>query len=202
MVRINLARSKQPRVPIDEGVLRLGNQHPVVVGIHHLLSVDNTSGGPRSSELGLVSRPRRAFSTSSTTPRSSHRLLKVSEKSVMLMLRGLLHHRSRVVVPVRGFARSRGGPPPPAAPPKAPVPADPWQEVKDPATGQVYWWNTQTNETTAVGAPKPTGPTAVGAPQGQPPAQPAQGGGFMSTMAEGLRAVPKSTTHLPGRFKK
>ncbi|CAK0829644.1 unnamed protein product [Prorocentrum cordatum] len=45
-------------------------------------------------------------------------------------------------------ARLRGGAPPPAT-------ADPWQEVADPASGQSYWWNQQTNETTAVGAPRP-----------------------------------------------
>ena len=40
-------------------------------------------------------------------------------------------------------------PPPPAA-------ADPWVEVLDKASGQVYFWNQTTNETTSLGAPKPT----------------------------------------------
>ena len=39
-----------------------------------------------------------------------------------------------------------------------------WQEVKDPATGQVYFWNRISNETTALGAPRPTGPTALVVP--------------------------------------
>ena len=42
------------------------------------------------------------------------------------------------------------------APPPALSDADPWIEVKDDATGGVYYWNTKTDETTAVGEPKPT----------------------------------------------
>ena len=47
---------------------------------------------------------------------------------------------------------------------------DPWQPVTDPKTGGVYWHNTHTNQTTAVGEAKPTTmelPSA--APQQQPP---------------------------------
>lgn len=40
------------------------------------------------------------------------------------------------------------GAPPPAV-------ADEWTEVKDPSSGLVYYWNQQTNETTALGEPKP-----------------------------------------------
>ena len=84
---------------------------------------------------------------------------------------------------VRSFARSRGKPAPPP-PARAKEPADPWQEVKDPS-GQSYWWNSQTNETTALGAPKPT--SVQQQPPGQPPAAPGMGGGgFMSTIAEGF----------------
>eukprot|EP00927_Polykrikos_kofoidii_P076553 TRINITY_DN73623_c0_g1_i1.p1 TRINITY_DN73623_c0_g1~~TRINITY_DN73623_c0_g1_i1.p1 ORF type:complete len:229 (+),score=53.80 TRINITY_DN73623_c0_g1_i1:78-764(+) len=32
---------------------------------------------------------------------------------------------------------------------------DAWTEVKDPGSGQSYWWNETTNETTAIGMPKP-----------------------------------------------
>ena len=32
---------------------------------------------------------------------------------------------------------------------------DPWVEVRDKASGGAYWWNQATNETTAVGAPRP-----------------------------------------------
>lgn len=47
-----------------------------------------------------------------------------------------------------------------AAPP--PVPAktdDPWEEVKDPKTGGIYWWNTETDETTAIGLLQQIHPT-------------------------------------------
>jgi WW domain len=39
------------------------------------------------------------------------------------------------------------------APPAA---TDPWVEVLDSKSGQVYFWNQKTDETTALGAPKPT----------------------------------------------
>ena len=53
-------------------------------------------------------------------------------------------------------------------PPAAPVNIEEcWVEVQDKASGQMYWWNTATNETTALGAPKPTGASAVGYPQQQ-----------------------------------
>jgi hypothetical protein len=47
----------------------------------------------------------------------------------------------------RGRARTTKGavarrPPPPSSD----VSADPWVEVKDPASGQIYWWNQETNE--------------------------------------------------------
>ena len=32
---------------------------------------------------------------------------------------------------------------------------DDWKEVLDDASGQTYFWNTRTNETTALGDPKP-----------------------------------------------
>ena len=37
-----------------------------------------------------------------------------------------------------------------------PPPHDPWQAVTDKDSGLVYWWNTETDETTELGAPKPT----------------------------------------------
>jgi len=42
-------------------------------------------------------------------------------------------------------------------------PADAWEAVTDKASGQVYYWNKATNETTALGAPKPVG-GALGQP--------------------------------------
>ncbi|KAL0054684.1 hypothetical protein WJX82_001018 [Trebouxia sp. C0006] len=35
------------------------------------------------------------------------------------------------------------------------TPAEQWTEVHDNASGQKYYWNQQTNETTAIGEPKP-----------------------------------------------
>ena len=94
----------------------------------------------------------------------------------------------------RGRGRFRGARRPvgKAAPP--PALEDPWEEVKDETTGQTYWWNVHTNETTALGAPKPTGPTSLapsqqaGAPPpvGQPPQQRSMMGSFGSIVAEGM----------------
>lgn len=36
------------------------------------------------------------------------------------------------------------------------VPIDPWKEVTDKESGLTYWWNQETDETTHLGAPKPT----------------------------------------------
>lgn len=48
-----------------------------------------------------------------------------------------------------------------AAPPPA-IRAAEWTEVKDEATGLVYYWNERTDETTALGEPKP-GPEGTSA---------------------------------------
>ena len=97
---------------------------------------------------------------------------------------------------VRGRRGPRGAAPPPAD--------DPWEEVRDETTGQTYWWNVQTNETTALGAPKPRllgtsagdanaasgAPPPVGQPMGSNAvARPGGGsmlGGFGSMVAEGM----------------
>ena len=79
---------------------------------------------------------------------------------------------------------------PPAPKVEESIEEDPWKEVRDEATGQTYWWNTATDETTALGEPKPTN-TAPG-PSGVPPPAPQQQqqGGMMSglggVMAEGF----------------
>jgi len=42
--------------------------------------------------------------------------------------------------------------------------ADEWTEARDEASGQIYYWNQRTNETTALGEPKP-GPEGRIVPQ-------------------------------------
>mmetsp|Transcript_85967 Transcript_85967/g.135736 ORF Transcript_85967/g.135736 Transcript_85967/m.135736 type:complete len:213 (-) Transcript_85967:351-989(-) len=76
---------------------------------------------------------------------------------------------------------SSAPPPPSSAAPPAAAP-DPWTEVVDPSSGQKYWWNKTTNETTAVGAPKPTG---VNEAQ-QQVAQPSTGSMLRSALVDGI----------------
>ena len=81
-------------------------------------------------------------------------------------------------------------------PPPAPLAVeDAWVEVEDKPSGLKYFWNTETNETTALGAPKPTGVAAEQAAQ-----PPAQSGGMMSglgrVVAEGFAfGVGSSIAH-------
>lgn len=60
---------------------------------------------------------------------------------------------------------------------------DSWIEVVDKPTGQIYYWNQRTDETTALGAPRPNGPTALGQYQEQ---QPGITSGIGSAMAQGF----------------
>lgn len=88
----------------------------------------------------------------------------------------------------------------PPRPKKAVVPIEEsWVSVKDEASGQIYWWNQQTDETTALGAPKPTGPTAVQpAYQTGPLGQPTGGvmSGIGGTIAHGMAfGVGSSIAH-------
>lgn len=81
----------------------------------------------------------------------------------------------------KGSALVKTGPPPPAG--------EIWQPVKDKATGLTYYWNTQTDETTALGAPKPSG-GALGPPQ-------QQGSSLLGMVAEGMAFG--TGAHLAGR---
>eukprot|EP01035_Chromulina_nebulosa_P019085 gene19085-24912_t len=65
---------------------------------------------------------------------------------------------------------------------------DVWTEVKH-ESGQTYWWNTVTNETTSLGSPKPQAVVPVNSAMPPAPA-PIQSGGIMSglggVVAEGF----------------
>jgi hypothetical protein len=85
----------------------------------------------------------------------------------------------------------------PAAPAPAPLAVhDAWTEVVDKQSGQIYYWNTVTDETTPLGAPKPTGASG----NDLAPQQPQQSGGMMSglgrVVAEGFAfGVGSSVAH-------
>lgn len=94
----------------------------------------------------------------------------------------------------RPVKRASAAPPPPAL-----SPALAWEPVKDPATGQFYYWNTVTNETTHVGAPNPA-LVAQGSGASTNVAQQQQGGsgapGLGSVMAQGMAfGVGSSIAH-------
>lgn len=78
------------------------------------------------------------------------------------------------------------------------IDSDPWVPVVDKPSGQIYYWNTQTNETTHLGAPKPTSISSH--PQGVP-VQP-QSQSLGSVMAEGFAfGVGSSVAHsMVGSF--
>jgi hypothetical protein len=81
---------------------------------------------------------------------------------------------------------------------EASEPIDPWVEVKD-DNGAIYYWNTNTDETTAIGEPKPVGMTAVPPPVPPGPAGvmgSGGGGGLGRVVAEGFAfGVGSSVAH-------
>jgi hypothetical protein len=105
--------------------------------------------------------------------------------------------------PVRGKTRS-GSNNKTAPPPAAIAVEDSWVGVKDVSSGQIYWWNQVTDETTQLGAPKPTSSSAISdqTQQGVVPigGQQQQSGGMMSglggVMAQGMAfGVGSSVAH-------
>jgi hypothetical protein len=58
---------------------------------------------------------------------------------------------------------------------------DSWTEVVDKASGQTYFWNQQTNETTALGAPRPSAAALSHTTTANPPQSQSLG----SVVAEG-----------------
>ena len=88
--------------------------------------------------------------------------------------------------PVRPFSRYARRPSK-SVPARPSNPEDAWTEVKDDASGQSYWWNTVTNETTHLGAPKPTTAQVVSQTAPPPPSpQQGQAPGLGQVVAEGF----------------
>lgn len=91
------------------------------------------------------------------------------------------------VVPTsfRPFSTKSGRRVPPRKPIKKAIVSieDAWTEVKDESSGQSYWWNQETNETTQLGALKPTRASVNSAAIPPPPAQ-EQSGGVMSGLGQ------------------
>lgn len=107
-----------------------------------------------------------------------------------------LSHRS-LAIPSRGSIKKPGSLKRQAKPPPPTISIDDaWEEVTDPAgSGKTYWWNTVTNETTILGAPKPLPQMNTSGTQQIIPgpsnsiAQPVQGGmgsGLLGVVAEGM----------------
>lgn len=112
--------------------------------------------------------------------------------TVITLSRGLADTSKgkRTLRPLRRKAPGTALAPTPAAPLAV---EDAWTAVVDKQSGQTYYWNTVTNETTALGAPKPTGELAQQQPQ-------QQSGGMMSglgrVVAEGFAfGVGSSVAH-------
>ena len=107
------------------------------------------------------------------------RLTKSSFPIAQNLISSSFRSKNGFVIPIAHLRTKNDGltttkePPPPATA----TPENSWEEVRVPEG--VYWWNTMTDETTAIGAPKPTGPTAIYNSQ-QPPQQ-----SLMGVMAEG-----------------
>jgi len=71
--------------------------------------------------------------------------------------------------------------------------SDPWTPVTDRASGLVYWWNKKTDETTAIGAPKPSSEGSQLAQQQGQQGRPS----FLGMVAEGVAFG--TGMHLAGR---
>eukprot|EP00959_Pyramimonas_sp_CCMP1952_P297351 6220646-Pyramimonas_sp.AAC.2 len=73
--------------------------------------------------------------------------------------------------------------------------ADEWTEVKDETSGQIYFWNQHTNETTALGEPKP-GPEGRIVPQQQGGQSVGLGGMVAAGAGEPVLSPRQSGDHL------
>ena len=122
-----------------------------------------------------------------------------SSRSLFIMAHHMSEKRT-LKVPLR--SKSKSSPlrraPAPAANPLAVH--DAWTEVVDKESGQIYYWNTVTDETTALGAPKPNGVSAPAGNNNDLATQQAPAGGMMSglggVMAQGFAfGVGSSVAH-------
>lgn len=74
--------------------------------------------------------------------------------------------------------------------------ADPWVEVLDKASGQVYYWNQTTNETTSIGAPRPFAGQSAVVPQQQQEQPQSMMSGLGGVVAQGFAfGVGSSIAH-------
>lgn len=100
-------------------------------------------------------------------------------------------------------SKTRSGIEKTSPPPAAVSVEDSWVGVKDVSSGQIYWWNQVTDETTQLGAPKPTTSSAISYQTQQgvvPIGGQQQSGGMMSglggIMAQGMAfGVGSSVAH-------
>ena len=89
---------------------------------------------------------------------------------------------------------------------------DDWTPVEDKETGLIYWWNEKTDETTAVGAPKPgTEVKVFSQEQNNDQQQPTVGSGFGQILLYGFgitlafvfigRVIGMEAAHAPIEFQ-